>query len=387
MSDDPIMKSKAENVFSVLIPDGESWLAYSVQSCLANIPGVKISVLSNNAWDPMRFSRYTEQFFSYPQADDEAKLAAIHDTAQRANIDIVLPVDTQTIRLLSAHNESSFLNAAISLVPKLDAMDIAANKWLLAQWLQAHHIPCPVTILCRPDLAFEQELAALRFPVLLKPIQQIGDDIGVGGRGIHIFEQPAALLEFYQQNTHIEYIVQSFINGYDMGCNVLCRAGKIEAYSIQKGFMASHIRFAPAAGIDFIENTGAYAVVSELVAKLKWTGVANFDLRYDEDDQQVKVIEINPRFWGSLLGSFCAGVNFPYLSCLAGLGLDIPEAVFHPMRYVNTGTAAKLLCQGVMHSKSQAYYFDNSALEFVIRDPLPKAWGFVTKAYAKILTQ
>jgi predicted ATP-grasp superfamily ATP-dependent carboligase len=382
------MKNSKKKIFSVLIPDGESWLAYSVQSCLAQVPGIELNVLSNNAKDPMRFSRYTREFLSYSCKgnDDETKLTAIYDAVKKTQADIVLPVDTQTIRLLSAHSASLQSIAALALVPTVEAIDIAANKWLLAEWLKEHQIACPVTILYRPGPAFEQELSTLTFPVLLKPTQQIGD-LGIGGRGIKIFDTPSELLEFCNENIMIEYIVQAFIKGYDMCCSVLCREGKIEAYTIQKGFMASHVRFKPDVGTDFIDNTDAYDVIKNLVAKMNWTGVANFDLRYDEEDQQVKVLEINPRFWGSLLGSFCAGVNFPYLSCLAGLGQTIPKTDFKPIRYVTGEAAAAILYQRFIGHKTKAMYYDNSALNFIAKDPMPKLVESGFKGYAKLMSK
>lgn len=379
-----IMKNLKNKVFSVLLPDGESWLSYSVQSCLAHVPGVKTIVLSSNALDPLRFSRYTQQFFSHPQQSDAEKLQAIDDTLNRTNIDIVLPVDTKTIRLLSAHKTAIKAKTALAPLPTVDAIDTAANKWLLAQWLQKHDIPCPTTLLYQPNQTFEQALKALRFPVLIKPTQQVGD-VGIGGRGIQIFDQPSALLTFCQANTTVEYIVQPFIKGYDIDCSVLCQDGVIEAYTIQKGFMSGRGRFDPPAGIDLLHDTGVYAVVQQLVAKMNWTGIAHFDLRYDEEDQQVKVIEINARFWGSLSGSFYAGVNFPYLTCLAGLGLDIPKTEFQPLRYVNGGAALKLMSQRFLRQKNQTGYFDNSALDFMSKNPLPKAIEYGVKVGGKLM--
>lgn len=381
------MKNSKNKVLKVLIPDGESWLAYSVQSCLAQIPDIKVVVLSNNAWDSMRFSRYTHQFFSYVQGeDDKAKLEAVYDTVKRAQIDIVLPVDNDSIRLLSLHKKSLLEITALAPVPDVELIDIAANKWLLAEWLQQHDIPCPTTILYRLDQDFEKELDALTFPVLLKPTQQLGDSVGVGGRGICIFNNRSELLAFRKENTVGQYIIQSFINGYDLGCNVLCREGKIEAYTIQKGFMASNVRFEPAVGIDFIDNTEAYNVVSDLVSKLNWTGVANFDLRYDEQDQQIKVIEINPRFWGSLLGSFCAGVNFPYLACLAGLDQDCTKINYKSIRYVNGGAAINLLRQRFIQQRYRESIFDSSALEFMLKDPFPKIFAYGFRVWTKMLS-
>lgn len=378
------MKKSENKVFSVLIPDGESWLTYSVQSCLAHIPGVEVIVLSNNAWDPMRFSRYTSQFFSYRcNGGNAAKLAAIEETLKRTHVDIILPVDTSTMRLLSAHGASLLAKTALAPLPDVEAIDIAENKWLLAQWLQKHQIPRPTTLLYQANVSFEQALDTLIFPVLLKPTQQVGD-VGIGGRGIQIFKQSSALLEFCKENATTEYVVQSFINGYDIDCSVLCRQGKIQAYTIQKGFMAGSGRFAPPAGIEFVANAKIYDVIKTLVEKMNWTGIAHFDLRYDEQDQQVKVIEINARFWGSLLGSFYAGVNFPYLTCLTGLGLAIPKIDFHLLRYVNGQAAIKILYQRVIQKKHENDHFDHSALAFMIKNPAPMFVAYAAKVYRKV---
>jgi predicted ATP-grasp superfamily ATP-dependent carboligase len=380
--------SKAKKAFSVLIPDGESWLSYSVQSCLAQIPGLEVIVLSSNTLDPMRFSRYTHQFYSYAQNGngDEAKLAAIFDTVKRTKVDVVLPVDTQTKRLLSTHRESLQALTTVAPIPDVEAIDIASNKWLLAKWLQKHQLPCPATILYRADHMFEHALNVLSFPVLLKPTQQVGE-VGIGGRGIQIFDNPSALLEFCRNNAEVEYVVQSFINGYDIDCSVLCRNGKIEAHTIQKGFMGGRSRFDPPAGIDLLHDDKTYDVIKALVAKMNWTGIAHFDLRYDEQDQQVKVIEINARFWGSLFGSFCAGVNFPYLTCLAGLGQAVPKTGFQPLRYVNGDAAVRILYQRFIGKRQAGTCFDHSALDFMIKDPLPKVVAYCFKAYSKAISK
>src|SRR2546428_697479 len=52
---------------------------------------------------------------------------------------------------------------------------------------------------------------------------------------------------------------------------------------------------------------------------LKWSGIVNIDFIYDENDKQAKILEVNPRYWQSLLGSLFAGVNFPYLVSVSKL--------------------------------------------------------------------
>jgi len=42
--------------------------------------------------------------------------------------------------------------------------------------------------------------------------------------------------------------------------------------------------------------------------------VANIDTRFDENKGQALIIEIKPRYWGSLLASTSVGVNFSELA-------------------------------------------------------------------------
>jgi predicted ATP-grasp superfamily ATP-dependent carboligase len=46
---------------------------------------------------------------------------------------------------------------------------------------------------------------------------------------------------------------------------------------------------------------------------LKWHGPAQVEWIYDRINDEYKLIEINPRFWGTLELSIEAGINFPKL--------------------------------------------------------------------------
>ena len=51
----------------------------------------------------------------------------------------------------------------------------------------------------------------------------------------------------------------------------------------------------------------------DLLNSLKWNGVAMVEFRIDKNTSIPKLMEINPRFWGSLETAIFAGVDFPYL--------------------------------------------------------------------------
>jgi predicted ATP-grasp superfamily ATP-dependent carboligase len=363
--------------FSVLIPDGDSPHALEVIRCLGSTKNVKSYILSDKSFVPIRFSRYSSKFISYETPkNDKDRLAAIHNAVEKIRPDIILPVDCRTIRLLSANSENLLEKTMISPLPSTEAFDIANNKWLLADWLKNNQIPCPPTILYQRNSTFDKELLSISFPVLIKPILESS------GRGIKLFNNSTELYSYCKNQINSgEYIIQSFINGYDIDFSILCMKGKILAYTIQKGFEKSSRQFKAPPGIDFLFDNNTYKVVTEMAEKLNWTGVVHIDLRYDEKDQQVKVIELNPRFWGSVIGSSCAGVNFPYLACLIGLKRELPKIVVKPTRFVSGKIAVKVLAKKLFTKNKQGLFFDNTILEFYIKDPLPVLLAKYPKLY------
>jgi D-aspartate ligase len=288
---------------------------------------------------------------------------------KQTNADIILPVAKPTIKLLLTHGKALIQVAAISLAPPLEMFEVVTDKWLFANFLAKNSIPSPVTILYRHNSGFEQDIMRLRFPVLVKPLQ------GGAGRDIRYFSNLEELkLHFKKAELSGKpAIIQSYINGYDIDCSVLCKDGRILAYTIQKGFFPGKDAFSPPAGVDFIHQAQVYDILEKLMKTLNWSGVAHIDLRYDEDGEQFKVIEINPRYWASLIGSLRAGVNFPYLACLTSLGKVFPIPEYQNIRYMSIVVRLELLKQRFFLGKRKASpWMGETDLNFLLKDPLPE---------------
>ncbi len=360
-------KFQEKESISVLMTDGECFFAIPTIQCLGRVKNLKIYVLANDPAATIRYSRYTYKFFSFPKEEGHAgRLAAIKKILNTEKIDLILPIDQPTIRFLSENGSELLKYAPISLLPTPEAFDIAADKWLLAEWLKKNKLPVPLTLLYQNNETFEQNLLNFSFPALIKPLR------GDGGIGIKFFDDPESLIVYCKDRIPSEeYMVQSFIMGYDIDCSVLCQDGIILASTIQKRIIADPFYFGQTMNIDFLFDNNVYNVVKEVITGLNWSGVVHFDLRYDEKDNQVKVIEMNPRFWGSVVGSMNAGVNFPHLAVLLGLKRDFPEIKYQHIRYVDGATALKILLRKILHRKSSIQYFDHSKLDNHLKDPVP----------------
>jgi hypothetical protein len=70
--------------------------------------------------------------------------------------------------------------------------------------------------------------------------------------------------------------------------------------------------------------------ISNLLDRLNWHGVVMFELKElltAENQFSYRLLEANPRFWGSVPLAMANGINFPALLCRAALGMDIPPVV------------------------------------------------------------
>lgn len=332
------MKDKRN--ISVLIPDGESEFALFVTHCLARSDNVKLYILSTESWPATRFSRYCHTFTHMPRPSaDKTYLESIAEIVKKHNIDVLLPTETEWISFAVANKEVLSKFVAVVPLPDRETIKIANDKWLLAEYLSKHDIQYPPTIPVTGDDLFRERLSQLEFPVLLKPVT------AWGGEGITRFDTLSELhAELHPQKIDQikgKYIAQSFLPGRVVGVNVLARHGKLLAVTMQRGIIPNTQKYAAAGAIEFIQDNPFFEAVEKIVTTVRWNGFANLDMLHDGRDNQLKLLEINARFWGSLRGSLVAGVNFPYLACLAALDIPFPVPEYELVNYFHSKTAVR----------------------------------------------
>ena len=315
----------------VLVLEGDFHLTSAVLFCLSRQPGLRVHMLGRLPRSPFRYSRYvaSHHFFSADKPEVEF-VAFVGSVVAKTGAGVLLPIDVPGMRLVIAHREALEKVVPLLPLPTAEVYETATDKSRLAAFMQAHDIPAPDTILeIRYNL--KAKLEDFRFPVLLKPVE------GAGGRGISRYDTAEAVLAAVAAlPTEGKYIIQNCLEGYDIDCNVLYQEGRLVAYSIQKGLVpAVWSVYAPTEAIEFVRSKAVLAVVDDLMTALRWNGVAHIDLRYDSRTDQMRVIEINTRFWLTVVGSaITARVNFPVLACRAALGQPLRPEPSRLGRYI-----------------------------------------------------
>ena len=387
---------------AVLIPDGESTLTKHVVHCLAQEKDIEIHVLSKDPRSSIKHSRFVSTFHAYdpsiigevvPPRDGkvdpymeelirfhhydgtkgDALVAEIIRYIQKTKAQVVFPVDEHIVKILASRRDAIGREALLAPLPDLETFTLAIDKWRLAEFLKGSDVPHPSTVKYSKGVS-EKAIHELHFPVIIKPIDQ-GNALG-----IYTFQNPTELLAFFEgQKLQHEYIVQSFIDGYDIDCSCLCSEGRMLAYTIQRGILASKNRFAAAVGIEFLYDESVLKVVEKLMKRLNWSGVAHLDLRYDQKANEIKVIEVNARYWGSLLGSLNAGINFPLLAVKTSKGEAFEKKEYGFVRYFMGKSPLKKLWKTAWGPTKDRVRLRDTSLYYTLRDPMPVLFEMMAK--------
>lgn len=255
------------------------------------------------------FSRYCQEKTVYP--DPSAKegkfVAFLRDYVHQNKIDVLLPIGYKCNVAVSKHKNSisKYVHLAIS---DYDQMLTAADKSKTMAFAEAIGIKIPKIYRTIDEIE--------NYPVVLK---------GTEGSGVvNYVNSPQELAAMDRENT----LIQEYIPGQGYGFYGLFHHGEPRAI-----FMHRRRREFPVTGgastaaesyyDDDLKDQGV-----RLLKALKWHGVAMVEMKRDQRDGDYKLMEINPKFWGSLDLSIEAGVNFPYLAALMAFQGDI-DPVFH----------------------------------------------------------
>jgi len=132
--------------------------------------------------------------------------------------------------------------------------------------------------------------------------------------------------------------------------------------------------------MQFLKDVGTIELGARLASIMGWNGVANIDFILDDRNANAVVIDFNPRFSQSILGSLTAGVNFPILACLDAVGIERPNMQQSNVKYAHPASHARMIAYQLFGYKTPVEInWREGGLSFVARDPLPEFFEFVRK--------
>ncbi|MGM1057525.1 MAG: ATP-grasp domain-containing protein [Bacteroidota bacterium] len=209
------------------------------------------------------------------------------------------------------------------LLPDKFNFNLSRNKMKLNLFCEQNGIPCPQFINKERYKKSDFEL-----PIIIKPKQ------GSGAKGI-IYIDNISELRNISIDFNRNFVQERLPNSKDVQAGFfLCKEGDVISYYGHK-----RIRTFPESGGVSIFSESEYSVEikkvgKDLIKKLNWSGLIMIEYIFDERDQKFKVIEINPRLWGSVLLSEYCNASFLMKYVELSLGKNISSNVLEKKCFI-----------------------------------------------------
>ena len=291
------------------------------------------------------YSKHCTERFIYPSYEDneEEFIKAIISFAKKnvARFSTLIPVDAETL-IISKHKHK--IEAAVPHIKipihQHKYLSLANNKAKVMTLASEIGIPTPKTLVPISPDEVEEIACEMTYPVVIK----LATSKGSKGFSI-VYSKKEILKEFNDTNNKYPVLagselpmIQEYIPGIGYGVSCLFNHGELRAKFTHRRLRESAATGGPSVLriSDSHPEMEDYAI--RLLEKLEWHGVAMVEFRLDERDNTPKLMEINPRFWGSLHLAITAGVEFPWLLYQMALHGDV-----NPVTDYRLGVQARFL--------------------------------------------
>lgn len=255
------------------------------------------------------YSKYCSKKLIYPnpRTHPDLFLRYMVDLVKKNDYDCIIPSHTYTMFLLCKYRDL-FADYVKLPPPDFDVFYNAYDKKELLKIALQNGIVCPTTYFS--DSLDEIVSSVERYPVVVKSSRRHGVGIAICDTEFDLKEKYVKMM-----NKYGPCIVQEYIpNGGEFGVYTLFD------YNVEPILLTVQKRIGTRyhyGGIstlrETVQNDVLVKIAFRLLKRIRWSGVAMVEFRIDERDRIPKLMEINPRFWGSLQLSLLAGADFPFL--------------------------------------------------------------------------
>ncbi|MEM3393869.1 MAG: ATP-grasp domain-containing protein, partial [Candidatus Methanomethylicia archaeon] len=256
---------------------------------------------------------FVKKSFKHDEDVNDFELYKIYKKIVRNyKIDVILPIGYKSNIFFSKYYNKfkNFVKIPISNYKKIS---LASDKIKTIKFAEKNGIPVPKSFFVKSPTEIKRY--KIKYPVVIKSAKEI-----MYARN---YDELISVLE--QKKEFGIQVIQEYIRGPGRGYFALCNKGDIVA-----SFQHQRIRDYPYKGgisscAKSIYNKELEKLGEKIVKKLNWHGVIMIEFRYDLKDKKHKLLEINPKFWGSLDLAISSGISFPTLASKLAMGYYVDK--------------------------------------------------------------
>jgi predicted ATP-grasp superfamily ATP-dependent carboligase len=362
----------------VLVTDGHWRKTLAVLRSLGR-KGVHVTVGERTFLNTSFFSKYCSRRLVYPSPRryPDQFIEFIIKEIKKNQYECLFPMEEETLLLLAKH-QSEISKFSYLLISDLKKIQFVRDKGKLIQFAEAHGIPTPKTFYEPPTPTLPPWGGGEGEGYVIKP------RISSGSFGIAYVKKREDLVPSYQR-IHTRYpfpLIQEWIPDGDgtFGFSALFdEASNVKAAFVHKKLRMYPVQGGPSTLREGVEHPQVMELGLSLLKSLNWVGVAMVEFKVDPRDGIPKLMEINPRFWGSLQLAIFSGVDFPYLILKMARGEKFDPVLHYPVgkrcRWLLFGDILHFFTNPNrlhLHPSFFRFFEPNTAYDIISKkDPLP----------------
>lgn len=346
--------------------------------------GIDVVGGDTTRWSMGFFSKYCSSGVVYPSPVDkpDAFVDWLINHLKHNAYDVLFPIDEKTLTPVTRHLQQLREHTIVPVVSHPVYLR-AYDKGETIRLALDNDVPCPKTYFVSEIDEVRELVETIDIPAVIKPRKS------QGSRGIAYVRSRDDLYSEYLR-IHADYpfpLIQEFI---PPGGDALGMEALLDKHSEARAvFVHRRLREFPVSGGPSTLRESFYApdLVDQglkLLKALGWYGVAMVEFKTDPRDGVPKLMEINPKFWGSIQLPIVSGVDFPYM-----LYQMATEGAVDPIFEYQVGVRCRWLIPGdILHFLTNParlrlepsffeFWGNNLHYDILSRDDPGPVWGLL----------
>jgi len=267
------------------------------------------------------YSRYCRNRYVYPSPEQHEEAFVRTLLKRAADYDVLMPMHERTVVPISKHLKS-FTSIVRVPIPEYQVLKLALDKAETVRVAENAGIPTPRTYFISDLNELDSLSRRLDYPVVVKLRAEM---LTPPPRYVYAYSAEDLIRKYKNMHEIHPYpLIQEQIPGEGYGFfAILTEDHEAAAIFCHRRIREFPITGGPSTYCESVYNRKLIANGLKLLKEMKWYGIAMVEFRLDHRDDEFKLMELNPRFWGSLPLAIAAGVNFPYLLYRMALGEEV----------------------------------------------------------------
>jgi len=284
--------------------------------------GIDVTVLSHIPVSISFYSKYCSHHAIAPDPERDPRFADfLLEYVKNNKFDVLLPISFAAVMQVSRIRKE--LEPYVKIPLALDsALEIAGNKDRTIHYAGEIGVRIPKTWYPRNESDVASIAREVSYPAVIKGSEESGF--------VRYANSPPELSDNYRTIEKYSPVIQEYITGEGYGFFALYNHGKARAIFMHKRIREYPVTGGPSAVAESVYDPALRDAGLRILDSLNWHGVAMVEFKKDQKTGQFVLMEINPKFWGSLGLAIESGVDFPYLACRMELDGDIEPVCQYP---------------------------------------------------------